>query len=199
MAHIIRSPHDAQFYKILEELKKETETLMASGYSGQGFYSKGQVLGTQSLPSYLSKQAAANAAEKRLKLNKLCPPGAHRLGGSTSTMTPAQRAADAAERRLRDQVWCGSDTTTDKQPIKRSGDTDSTPGIKKTRVTIDLTNDVSGDSWTCPACTFINNPHVLVCNVCLTENTSDNHWTCPQCTLRNNKNQTACTACHFIH
>lgn len=232
MAHIVRGPHDAQFYKLLEELKRETEDLIASGYSGEGFFSDGHNLGSRSVPTYLSKQVAANAAEKRLQLSKLCPPGGVRLGGGGSkNRTPAQLAAMAAEKRLQDKVWCGgsieegekaspssplsppSSSSKRRQDLDNSIGTHGEPGLKKTRVTIDLTNDdkddalSQNDSWTCTSCTFINNPFILACKICLSERPKENndtpieetnYWTCPQCTLENEKKWIACTACSFI-
>lgn len=235
MAHIVRGPHDAQFYKLLEELKRETEDLIVSGYSGEGFFSTGHNLGSRSVPRYLSKQAAADAAEKRQHLSRLCPPGGVRLGGGgPKNMTPAQLAAMAAEKRLQDKIWCGgsiveNEVSSPNSPIaspssssntKRKLNVDDTtgetqgsnalkPGSKKTRVTIDLTNDDGEDEngcWTCTSCTYINNPLILACEVCLSERPIENdtpskdndYWTCPKCTLENEKKWMACTACSFI-
>ncbi|KAI7894466.1 WLM domain-containing protein [Mucor mucedo] len=237
MAHIVRGPHDQQFYKVLEELKAETEILMASGYSGEGFYSNGHSLGSRSVPKYLSKQAAATAAEKRLQTSRtMLPPGGIRLGGGSSllkNMTPAQLAANAAEKRLHDQVWCGGSDTNEgsssssasspDSPLKRkttplsnkmnkmSGNTETR--TKKARVTIDLTEDEDvislttdscDDGWSCPTCTFLNNPLLLACEVCRCERPIKDlaipaHcWKCPQCTLMNEKKWLSCVACTFV-
>lgn len=242
MAHIIRGPHDQQFYKLLEELKAETEVLMASGYTGEGFYSNGHNLGSQSVPKYLSKQAAAASAEKRLQTSRIMlPTGGIRLGGGSSllkNMTPAQLAASAAERRLRDKIWCGgsienegsspSSSSAVSSPANSSkrkltplnnkiiGNAGSTEArTKKSRVTIDLTEDEDvislttewcDDGWSCPTCTFINNSLVLACEVCMCERPIENDdtlveddcWKCPQCTLMNDKKWLVCVACTFV-
>ncbi|KAG1461026.1 hypothetical protein G6F46_005118 [Rhizopus delemar] len=113
MAHIVRGPHDEQFYKVLEELRTETENLMASGYVGEGFHSKGHQLGSSLLNPTNSRQAAAEAAAKRQKLSKIMiPTGGVRLGGNAEKdLTPAQMAARAAQKRLEDKVWCGGSQT----------------------------------------------------------------------------------------
>lgn len=60
--------------------------------------------------SSLRKTALA-AAEKRVKLGSLLPSQPKRLGGDSTIMaalSPIQAAAMAAERRLQDEIWCGS-------------------------------------------------------------------------------------------
>lgn len=213
MAHIVRGPHDAQFYKLLDELKEETEVLMASGYKGEGFYSDGHQLGTRSVPAYQSAQAAAAAAEKRLKLSKIMlPTGGVKLGGGSTknrNLSPAQQAALAAEKRRQDQIWCGGsiiDTTTPTTSTKRKSSLthDSIPvNTKKNRIIILDDDDEHG--WACSSCTFLNKPITLMCEVCLIQRYPDEippeegSWTCPQCTLVNDKKWQACTACTFVY
>ena len=45
LTHNVHGPHDEKFYKFLTELEDEYEALKRSGYSGEGFYSKGHRLG----------------------------------------------------------------------------------------------------------------------------------------------------------
>ncbi|OMJ20203.1 DNA-dependent metalloprotease WSS1 [Smittium culicis] len=45
LTHIVRSPHDEEFYRILFKLKREAATLILKGYRGEGFYSEGKKLG----------------------------------------------------------------------------------------------------------------------------------------------------------
>lgn len=87
---------------------------MEKGITGtsQGFDLPGRRLGgllRQPPISSLRKTALA-AAEKRKVLGSLLPCGPRRLGGDNSLMalSPAQAAAMAAERRLQDDIWCGS-------------------------------------------------------------------------------------------
>ncbi|KAI4321715.1 hypothetical protein MLD38_035063 [Melastoma candidum] len=114
LCHIVHGPHDAKFYALWDELRKECEQLMENGItgSGQGFDLQGRRLGgisRQPPISSLQKTALA-AAERRKVLGSLLPSGARRLGGDSSLMalSPAQAAAMAAERRLQDDIWCGS-------------------------------------------------------------------------------------------
>lgn len=224
MAHIVRSPHDEQFYKVLQELKNETEVLIASGYTGEGFHSNGKTLGSQSVPRYKSKQVSAAAAEKRLQTSRIMlPTGGIKLGGSSSNssllrndMTPAQLAAEAAEKRLKDQVWCGGSITqspsrSSSVQQKRKNDSNTPKAqTKRSCVTIDLTEE---SNWACATCTFINKLVESVCQVCLSlreknnsskdeiisldDDDDDNGWNCSQCTLKNSKTNNVCDACAF--
>ncbi|RCH92880.1 hypothetical protein CU098_006070 [Rhizopus stolonifer] len=212
IVHIVRGPHDEIFYKKLAELQQETEALMTSGYTGEGFYSKGHLLSSSSsVPRYLSNQAAASAAEKRLKMSKwMTPPGGKRLGGNSSHnkhLSPAQLAAQAAQKRLQDKVWCGGSVDNKDQETtnkRRLVDSPVTIG-KRSRVTIDLTADdqEENDDWACPTCTYLNNSIVLSCIMCFTERSytppQSDVWTCPQCELENEKKWQTCTACAFVY
>ncbi|KAJ3080739.1 hypothetical protein HK102_002849, partial [Quaeritorhiza haematococci] len=118
LTHIVRGPHDAKFYAILDELTKEYESLLLSGYRGEGFEGPGYRVGQgvshdDLLNPQLAKKRALEAAEKRRKIGELMlPSGGRRLGGGEKGVekvyTPAQMAAMAAERRSRDDVTCGS-------------------------------------------------------------------------------------------
>ncbi|XP_010252745.1 PREDICTED: uncharacterized protein LOC104594229 isoform X2 [Nelumbo nucifera] len=96
---------------------KECEELIAKGISGtgKGFDLPGRQLGGFSRQPPLSslRQTALAAAEKRARLGSLLPSGPKRLGGDSKIMvalSPVQAAAMAAERRLQDELWCGSDS-----------------------------------------------------------------------------------------
>ncbi|KAK9939807.1 hypothetical protein M0R45_016493 [Rubus argutus] len=115
LCHNVHGPHDAKFYKLWDELRKECEELMAKGVTGtaEGFDLPGRRLGSVSRQPPLSshRKTALAAAEKRAILGSLMPSGPKRLGGDSSMMaalSPVQAAAMAAERRLQDDIWCGS-------------------------------------------------------------------------------------------
>lgn len=58
------------------------------------------------------RQVALTAAENRARLQSLLPSGPNKIGGDSSIMaalSPGQAAAMAAERRLQDNIWCGSE------------------------------------------------------------------------------------------
>lgn len=198
MTHIVRGPHDELFYKLLDQLKEETELLMASGYQGEGFYSEGYGLGSRSVPKYLSNQVAASAAEKRRQMSKIMlPTGGVKLGGGIANprLTPAQLAARAAQKRAEDKIWCGgsivegqldspsasSPVTTKKRRLTASvlppspSPSHLSPKKEKSRATVsttvvDLTQDDEEDNtWPCPSCTFANKPMILACEMCFCE------------------------------
>ncbi|KAI3466431.1 hypothetical protein Pfo_023094 [Paulownia fortunei] len=116
LCHNVHGPHNASFYKLWDEIRKECEDLINKGISGQGqgFDLPGRRLGGVSRKPPLSslRQAALTAAENRVRLGSLLPSGPKRIGGDSSIMvalSPVQAAAMAAERRLQDNIWCGSE------------------------------------------------------------------------------------------
>ncbi|KAK9721185.1 hypothetical protein K7432_003618 [Basidiobolus ranarum] len=116
LTHIIRGPHDQQFYKILDELTTECENLMVKGFTGEGFYGIGHRVGqgiSHNLPPHISRGVAVEAAEKRQQINKILgPAGGRKLGGKSVSKnleklySPRMLAAMAAERRAQDNIWC---------------------------------------------------------------------------------------------
>ncbi|XP_020108420.1 DNA-dependent metalloprotease WSS1 [Ananas comosus] len=115
LCHIEHGPHNAQFYKLWDEIRKECEELMSKGITGtgQGFDAPGRRLGgfSRQPPVSSLRQTALAAAEKRARGSALMPSGPRRLGGNNdimSALSPIQAAAMAAERRLYDDVWCAS-------------------------------------------------------------------------------------------
>ncbi|KAJ9182540.1 hypothetical protein P3X46_006525 [Hevea brasiliensis] len=115
LCHNVHGPHNANFYKLWDELRKECEELLSKGITGtgEGFDLPGRRLGGFSRQPSLSslRKTALEAAEKRAKLGSMVPSGPKRLGGDSTIMvalSPIQAAAMAAERRLQDEIWCGS-------------------------------------------------------------------------------------------
>lgn len=128
LCHNQFGPHNADFYNLLDEIRKECEELMAKGItgSGRGFDLRGKRLGGYSRQPPLSslRQKALSAAENRVQRGALLPSGPKRLGGDSSmrdVLTPIQAAAMAAERRLHDDLWCASQVKelpeTSKKPV----------------------------------------------------------------------------------
>ncbi|XP_052208576.1 uncharacterized protein LOC127812234 [Diospyros lotus] len=114
LCHNAHGPHNASFYNLWDEIRKECEDLMTKGITGigEGFDLPGRRLGGFSHQPPLSslRRTALAAAEKRAHLGSLLPSGPKRLGGDSSIMvalSPVQAAAMAAERRLQDDIWCG--------------------------------------------------------------------------------------------
>lgn len=115
LCHNAHGPHNASFYKLWDELRKECEELMSKGITGtgQGFDLPGRRLGgfSRKPPVSSLRKTALAAAEKRAKLGIMLPSQPQRLGGDKDIMvalSPVQAAAMAAERRLQDEIWCGS-------------------------------------------------------------------------------------------
>lgn len=145
LCHNAHGPHNASFYKLWDQLRKECEELMSKGISGtgEGFDCSGRRLGGFSRQPPLSslRGAALTAAENRARLASLLPSGPKRIGGDRGIMaalSPMQAAAMAAERRMQDELWCGSqsfgilaeeESSSDiSQPLplqKRSSDSDT--------------------------------------------------------------------------
>ncbi|KAK7387161.1 hypothetical protein VNO78_27713 [Psophocarpus tetragonolobus] len=118
LCHNAHGPHNANFYKLWDELRKECEELMTKGITGagEGFDLPGRRLGGYSRQPPISslRKTALEAAEKRAQLRSLLPSGPKRLGGDSAIMkafSPVQAAAMAAERRLQDDLWCGSQSS----------------------------------------------------------------------------------------
>ncbi|KXS14579.1 WLM-domain-containing protein [Gonapodya prolifera JEL478] len=129
LAHIIRGPHDAQFYAALDELEKEHDALLDGGYNGEGFEAPGRRVGqgvSHDVAPHAARERAVEAAEKRRRLNSwggTGPGGGRKLGGALAAgapgseardlekvLSPREMAAWAAERRAqKDREWCGSE------------------------------------------------------------------------------------------
>ncbi|CAB4486477.1 unnamed protein product [Rhizophagus irregularis] len=175
LTHIKFGPHDSSFYNLLDELNDEYDVLLTQGFTGGGFFSDGKRVGegiSHNVSPALARQKALEAAEKRRKTERIMTNGGRRLGGSSGGygLPTRELAAMAAERRTRDNFWCGSEQN-------RSGIKKPTVGSTTTRPDVKATTSKSspiGSQWTCSQCTFINRPMALQCDVCLAERPLDN-------------------------
>ncbi|KAJ9669072.1 hypothetical protein H2201_000898 [Coniosporium apollinis] len=98
LSHIVRGPHDAIFHKLWNELRDEYQTLIARGYTGEGFLGDGKKLGGRRVPLEEMQRQARAAAEKRRTLSK---GSGQRLGGRSVRLGEDMRKviADAVTRR----------------------------------------------------------------------------------------------------
>ena len=112
LCHNDIGPHNAKFFKLLDEITVECEELMAKGIggSGAGFDAKGQRLGHRGgwggIETRDPRKAAAEAAARRAGYQvAMGPAGGRKLGGGGAAagrqLGPREAAAAAAERRLR--------------------------------------------------------------------------------------------------
>lgn len=155
LCHNAHGPHNASFYKLWDELRKECEELMSKGITGtgQGFDMPGKRLGGLSRQPSLSflRATAATAAEKRVRAGTLLPSGPQRLGGDSSIMSdlsPIQAAAMAAERRLLDDIWCGSQSTDALEDEENDSDTYKEPvSIRETCTSVNGKSVKRCNSW----------------------------------------------------
>ncbi|KAJ6601328.1 WLM domain-containing protein [Mycena vulgaris] len=143
LTHNVHGPHDEKFYKFLSTLQDEYDALQRSGYAGEGFFSKGQRVGAEvshDLPPHLARAKALESAEKRRKTAIMLGNGG-RLGGQikATNLTPRELAAQAAERRARDEKACGSG-----EFAQREADKAAKESIE--HKVLDLTLDSDSDS-----------------------------------------------------
>ncbi|KAG6425767.1 hypothetical protein SASPL_109971 [Salvia splendens] len=138
LCHNEHGPHNADFYKLLDELRKQ----------------------------------ALAAAEKRSRSEALLPHGHIRLGGDSSIKTvpsPVQAAAMAAERRLHDDLWCGS------KSLEHQGPSETTTGSLDQRALIweacgTPNSKCNGATkfkvWSCKFCSLDNSTEIARCVAC---------------------------------
>ncbi|PHT47114.1 hypothetical protein CQW23_11322 [Capsicum baccatum] len=200
LCHNEYGPHNADFYNLLDEIRKECEDLMAKGITGtgQGFDLPGKRLGGFSHQPPLSslRQKALAAAENRARMEVLLPSGPKRLGGDSSikaALTPIQAAAMAAERRLHDDLWCGSKLLESEGPSESS----KASAIPESGH-ISVIGSDSKIMWECCVCTLLNQPLALLCGACGTPKArakAAKEWSCKFCTLHNSTEVERCLAC----
>ncbi|KAL7604299.1 hypothetical protein Lser_V15G17759 [Lactuca serriola] len=198
LCHNQYGPHNADFYNLLDEIRKECEELMAKGITGtgRGFDLPGRRLGgyfrQQQTPSSL-RQKALSAAQNRAQMGTLLPSGPHRLGGDSSMKTalsPIQAAAMAAERRLHDDLWCASKSF---QEPSGTSEASVSQNISSSE------GEPKASSWQCGTCTLLNQPLLLTCEACGTPRIEEKKkmkiWSCKFCTLQNSVAKDRCVAC----
>ena len=113
LAHNVRGPHDALFYKAMNEIEEQYAVWLAKGavLDKDGFplgSSDVHVLGGGGTVASSSKAAAATAAESRRKKSANGLSSGYVLGGKKRAMPkdPRDAARIAAERRLLDSQFC---------------------------------------------------------------------------------------------
>lgn len=183
LCHNQYGPHNADFYNLLDEIRKECEELMAKGItgSGKGFDLRGKRLGgyTRQPPLSSLRQKALSAAE--IRAQRGTPSGPKRLGGDSSlrdVLTPIQAAAMAAERRLHDDLWCVSQVDETSKASAFSKEASFGEALPSTSIT--RRSHEEGElakpkqaSWQCGVCTLLNEALVVSCEACGTQRNED--------------------------
>jgi len=145
LTHNIHGPHDGKFYSYMGELRTEMENLMATGYTGEGFFGNGQTVGKSpfgligralsgvpvnknGLPDPVKlAEARKLEAERQKAQKKRVNKKGQRLGSLTyspdeNNLSTRELALRAAEQRLKDSKWCGKSTITlDNASLKELG------------------------------------------------------------------------------
>ncbi|KDQ31264.1 hypothetical protein PLEOSDRAFT_1037384 [Pleurotus ostreatus PC15] len=221
LTHNVHGPHDDKFYKFLSELEAEYEALKRSGYSGEGFFSKGHRVGTNvshNLPPHQARAKALEAAEKRRKVSNLIGQGG-RLGGvaNVRNLTPRELAAQAAERRARDAKSCAYGVDADREAAKAVEESIESNAIDLTGDSDDevvILNDPTNSTKVAAAQSDRTATATAIPNV---EESDDEieiigepiatllprskpqpvptEWSCPTCTLLNPMRALTCDAC----
>ncbi|KAG7099776.1 hypothetical protein E1B28_001588 [Marasmius oreades] len=208
LTHNVHGPHDDKFYRYLSRLQDEFDALVSSGYSGEGFFGKGQRLGvnvSHNLPPHLARAKALEAAEKRRRLGQVMG-GGMRLGGSSQsnqTLSPRELAVRAAERRARDEKTCGQGDIAMREAEKASKDSIQNDVIDLTlsddeEVEITAVNPSSTPKVPGPSRTGTGEARNKNFRTEISETkplSSKTGWTCPVCTLQNHTAASQCDAC----
>jgi hypothetical protein len=109
LSHIVWGPHDNNFHNLWNELRDEHQSLIAKGYSGDGFLSQGQKLGGKRVPLDEMRRNARLSAERR-RASSSVNAGGRRLGGQTVARGVDMRRviADAHSRKASITEGCAS-------------------------------------------------------------------------------------------
>ncbi|KAI8837947.1 WLM domain-containing protein [Chytriomyces cf. hyalinus JEL632] len=210
LTHNIRGPHDAEFYRNLDMLSKEHDDNVSGGWTGAGFDSAGTRLGggVRKVDEGEARAIALRAALEREKKGRIMiPAGGRKLGGSLAgkekTMSPGEMAAMAAERRLKDRVWCGSKGDGGHSHVHvisdDDGDSDSEDdvAIRKGKNAGPSTASISGEPISKPQSSDATKQADKVLSTKAPSSLeSANHWECQACSWPlNNASQANCEAC----
>eukprot|EP00596_Hydrurales_sp_CCMP1899_P010040 CAMPEP_0119040008 /NCGR_PEP_ID=MMETSP1177-20130426/9810_1 /TAXON_ID=2985 /ORGANISM="Ochromonas sp, Strain CCMP1899" /LENGTH=570 /DNA_ID=CAMNT_0007004643 /DNA_START=83 /DNA_END=1795 /DNA_ORIENTATION=+ len=186
LTHNTVGSHSAEFYKLMDQVHDEVEKSAGSAGTEKAsltnavFMTESHRLGgLVSVKVNLSK-AAADAAVKRAKHSTLSSSSGQKLGGSSipyADLSAADRrllAANAAERRLKDDLWCHGDV--DLKQFDDDNDDDADGSLSRSNA--NGLNDKKSHSkenynmnnnhqvWICDGCSASNNSNSRQCEQC---------------------------------
>ncbi|KAF2705377.1 WLM-domain-containing protein [Pleomassaria siparia CBS 279.74] len=123
LSHIVWGPHDHNFNNLWNELREEHQSLLAKGYTGEGFLTNGQKLGGKRVPLEEMRRRARISAEKR-KATTNANSGGRRLGGPSVRgrgVDMRKVIAEAATRRSSITEGCASGSSQAGQLVNQAG------------------------------------------------------------------------------
>jgi hypothetical protein len=221
LCHNVHSAHSAEFYQLLDELTAECESLHARGVT-QGMGHGTRLGGNRSVNGSGGggdREVVRKAWLQRSRLLSVRG-DVQRLGGDESrvqSLTPAQAAAQAAERRLFDDKHCATTAaavatdeeedeieiisiTQSKLAVKQQSARPTSSPAKRRRVDPPpKPTKPTSTSWRCHECTLINENDRLRCDACDTPRRRPPPlaaWMCPNCTFANVAGSVVCAICH---
>lgn len=139
LCHNVISPHNEEFNKLWDQLRKEHEGLISKGYTGEGFLSEGNRLGGARVPRDEAKRIARIAAERR---RTLTAGSGQKLGGRALPVGTDIRSVivRAIESRNTVTKGCGGGGNKNDEEIKALADQATELGFK-TQAEMDEAND----------------------------------------------------------
>lgn len=134
LCHNTFGPHNASFFKLLDELSKELEDMMALGFRGDVFYGSGQRLNTPprgTSPPLLQSRASSEPFRGKRMLGR-----GRKLGGPSNRISRPTRAT------LRDLILSAAERRRDADRVcKITNSVEDLPSDENGEV-IDLTDDI---------------------------------------------------------
>ncbi|KDN39320.1 WLM-domain-containing protein [Tilletiaria anomala UBC 951] len=139
LTHTARGPHDAMFFKLLGNLTEEYWDLKRKGFvsfeafTGQAFRLGGSIPSREPAMA-LARRRAAEQAEQRRRIAEHERGGGGASSGS-ACKTPAQLAAEAAERRSRHiPAACPESAADNARAVQEAEDEEAIQGIRVIRI-----------------------------------------------------------------
>jgi ribosomal protein L40E len=184
LTHNTVGSHSAEFYKLMDQVHDEVEKSAGSAGTEKAslfnavFMTESHRLGGSVGVKVNSSKAAADAAVKRARYSTLSSSSGQKLGGSSipyADLSAADRrllAANAAERRLKDDLWCHDDVD-----FKQFDDDDDAYGSlssskangfydKKSHSKENHNINNNYEVWICDGCSASNNSNSRQCERC---------------------------------
>jgi DNA-dependent metalloprotease WSS1 len=194
LTHMAVGSHSAEFYKLMDMVHDEVDKdagpagTEKKSISGAIFMTNSNRLGgSESVSRENVSKAASDAALRRRKNSALSASSGQRLGGIVQPLDlltacdRRQLAADAAERRQKDDLWCNESTVyenyDDEEFYKSDEQLNNSVGERK----FESSNpkEENDQNWKCRNCDTINRRQETKCVFCRTSNNPIDHLRLP--------------------